>query len=86
MAVADVLSDATNAGVVQMPGRAFPGVVLQGDSFAILIGDIEAVALQGDAEEREAVLADVLERLKGLQTHYETVLHRLGIQLPYVKS
>lgn len=83
MDVADLLSAPTNYAVVQIPGRAFPGVVFQGDSLAILISDIEAAALESDAQERQATLSDILERLRNVQTHYETVLRGRGIGLPY---
>lgn len=86
MAVADVLSEPTNFAVVQLPGRAFPGVVFQGDSLDTLIDDLESVAMTPDAAEKEAILADVLNRLRNVQGHYEAVLERLGIQLPYKKS
>jgi hypothetical protein len=32
----EVYSEATNQAVVQMPGRQFPGSVIQGDSLSIL--------------------------------------------------
>ena len=86
MDVADLLSEPTNYAVVQIPGRAFPGVVFQGDSLAILISDIETAATESDPQERQAGLADVLERLRNVQTHYETVLHGRGIRLPYSKA
>ncbi len=86
MAVADLLSDPTNFAVVQLPGRAFPGVVFQGDSLASLIQDLESAASSADAAEKEASLADVLNRLRNIQQNYETVLDRRGIQLPYRKS
>ena len=86
MDVADLLSEPTNYAVVQIPGRAFPGVVFQGDSLAILISDIETASMESDAQERQASLAEVLERLRNVQTHYETVLRGRGIQLPYCKA
>jgi hypothetical protein len=81
-----LLSRATNYAVVQLPGRAFPGVVLQGDSLHILIGDIERAVAEPDDGERTASLAHVIERLREVCAHYEAVLDREGIELPYVKS
>lgn len=86
MAVADLLSEPTNFAVVHLPGRAFPGVVFQGDSLDALIADLESVASTPDAAEKEAILADVLDRLRNVQGHYEAVLERLGIRLPYRTS
>lgn len=86
MTAVDLLSEPTNYAVVQLPGRAFPGVVFQGDSLAILISDIEAAAMESDAQERLASLADVVERLRNVQAHYEAVLRGRGIRLPYPKA
>lgn len=80
-----LLSRPTNYAVVHLPGRAFPGVVFQGDSLNILIKDLERVAMETDAAEREAKLADVIQRLREAQGHHETVLKREGISLPYVR-
>lgn len=81
-----LLSEPTNYAVVQLPGRAFPGVVFQGDSLHILIGEIEEAAAAKDDGARSACLEEIIERLRGVRSHYETVLHREGIKLPYVKS
>jgi hypothetical protein len=80
-----LLSRPTNYAVVHLPGRAFPGIVFQGHSLNILIKDLERVAMETDAAEREATLADVIQRLREAQVHYETVLKREGISLPYVR-
>ncbi|WP_430426199.1 DUF6959 family protein [Phenylobacterium sp.] len=53
-----MLSEATNFAVVQLPGRAYPGVVFQGDSLASLIGDIAEAAGEPDQEERCSVVGD----------------------------
>lgn len=86
MSTAKLLSEATNYAVVQLPGRAFPGVVFQGDSLNSLIGDIEEAAAEDDPDERNACLADVIERLREVRAHYEAVLGREGLELPYPKS
>lgn len=86
MRTARLLSQPTNYAVVHLPGRAFPGVVFQGDSLNNLIGDIEEAAAETNSDERAACLADVIERLQAVQTHYEAVLAREGMDLPYSKS
>lgn len=86
MRTAKLLSEPTNYAVVHLPGRAFPGVVFQGDSLDKLIGDIEEAATELDADERNACLADVIERLREVRAFYEAVLGREGMELPYSKS
>ncbi|WP_371876077.1 DUF6959 family protein [Corallococcus exiguus] len=89
----EVLSRQSNAAVVRMPGRSFPGVVIQGDSLRILHGLVkDAQALvpppsETDADEDHA--SGLLEEAEGLLrdylTAYESVLKAHGIPLPYVE-
>lgn len=50
----EVFSDATNASVVRMPGRKYPGLVLQSDALVALDGASRAIgeyaAKTGDQE------------------------------------
>jgi hypothetical protein len=85
MADAKLLSSATNGAIVHLPGRAFPGVVLQGDTLNILISELRELASEGCARERQLLLADILDRLEGLQRRYEAVLDREGMTLPYLR-
>jgi hypothetical protein len=62
----DVLGEDVNAWVVQVPGRAFPGVVVQGDSLRILLNRI--------AELREATLTDDRDEADGLLEEIEQVV------------
>ena len=56
----EVLSDAVNRAVVRMPGRQFPGIVVQGDRLVSLIGAARDIA------ERAKALGDTeLSRLAG---------------------
>ena len=83
MADATLLSEPTNYAVVQLPGRAFPGIVFQGDSLNALISDLREVAAETDADERARGLNSVINDLTEVQRHYEDVLRRRSIQLPY---
>jgi hypothetical protein len=67
----DVLSDRSNAAVVKMPGRAFPGLVVQGDTLSIL-----ADAVRTDPVEASAILDELL-------SHYIKVLDAERIGLPF---
>ena len=81
----EVLSEASNLAVVRMPGRKFPGVVIQGDSLSILVSAAEIIranAPAGDEVLREAA-EELCRLLTGRLTHYEKVLRENGIELPY---
>jgi len=78
-----LLSESTNYAVIQLPGRAFPGVVFQGDSLHALIADLRAASIESDPDEREFAFRDMIERLSGVQNNYERVLAEAGMPLPY---
>ena len=86
MADVKLLSEPTNYAVVHLPGRAFPGIVFQGDSLNILISNLRDVAAEADQEERAYGLNSVIEDLSEVQRHYEAVLKREQIGLPYSPS
>lgn len=52
---AKILSSVTNRAVVQMPGRSFPGAVLQGDQLLELLQDIDFVYGIADPNVRAAL-------------------------------
>ncbi|MGE6759176.1 DUF6959 family protein [Corallococcus interemptor] len=87
----EVLSRQSNAAVVRMPGRSFPGVVIQGDSLRILhalVRDARTlVPPPSDADSEEDDAGGLLEEAEGLLrrylTAYESVLKAHGIPLPY---
>jgi len=79
-----ILDGTTNAAVVQLPGRKFPGVVVQGDSLKTLVElAAEASNAREDPSERTAAVEMLHERLAELLRHYEEVLGRSGRKLPY---
>lgn len=83
-----VFSETSNYGVVRMPGRSFPGVVVQGDSLAILCrlarSVKQRVALAKDSELVDDA-SELIELLEDRLRHYEEVLAEHGIKLPYTK-
>ena len=83
MADVKLLSEPTNYAVVHLPGRAFPGIVFQGDSLNALISDLKEVAAEADADEKAYGLNSVIKGLTEVQRHYEAVLKRQRISLPY---
>ncbi|WP_146651790.1 DUF6959 family protein [Labilithrix luteola] len=86
---ADVLARHGNVAVVQLSGRKFPGITIQGDSFSYLAGLAKSVAARaaqmGDADLDDAA-SELRERLEGILQVYETPLSEHGIPLPYVRS
>lgn len=82
----EVYSEASNYGIVRMPGRRFPGSVIQGDSLSILCALVQSIhkRLAGtDDEELVDDAAELLDLLEGRPRHYEQVLTEHRIELPY---
>jgi hypothetical protein len=85
----EVWSSAVNAAIVRMPGRRFPGSVIQGDSLSILLDHalsvIEGLA-DGPRSEafHEAVELAIL--LEDQVEHYEETMAARGVPLPYVRE
>ena len=77
-----LLSPPSNFAVVHLPGRHFPGVVIQGDSLNNLIGVLESAIAETDPQEREDCLAEVLGQLRAARSRYEDVLQEVGLTLP----
>ena len=72
--------------MTHLPGRAFPGVHVQGDTFADLGGQFAAAAQRlrhdpGDAEALDDLDYAVAE-LAGMIRFYESVLAERGQHLP----
>jgi hypothetical protein len=80
---AKLLTPPHNYAVVQLPERHYPGVVFQGDSLNILIGNLEAAWPAPDADEREAAFEMMMEGLLAVRRGYEITLRDAGITLPY---
>ncbi|MEL6893509.1 MAG: hypothetical protein AAFP84_18095 [Actinomycetota bacterium] len=82
----EVLTEQHNFAVIKLPSRRYPGVVLQGDSLAILVHDLLGVR---EALERSDIdvavdgLADVVERLQEVKSSYERALSAHEIKKPY---
>jgi len=86
----EVLSEASNYSVVRMPGRNYPGCVIQGDSRWVLWDCARAVA--DGVRKGAATDEDFLDAVEELHNsllarllHYQEVLGREGISLPYTR-
>lgn len=84
-----LLSQPTNFAVVQLPGRSFPGVVIQGDSlFSIVksVSRLQQLLGSNELDELEVEIEDIRECLSSALAHYESVCKREGISLPYSRD
>lgn len=83
----ELFTDGSNNAVVRMPGRKFPGVVVQGDTLAYVVARLREI--EGLVPEGSADLADVVEevraQLESMLDRYERALELANIELPYVK-
>ena len=82
----EVFSQASNFAIVRMPGRKFPGAVIQGDSLYILTSLARAI-YQRVKESPDTELADAANELQKLLStrlsHYGSVLKDHNLELPY---
>jgi len=86
---AQILSHIPNSGIVQLPGRRFPGIVIQGDTVDNLFRGarflLEEFKRARD-EERYFETLMLAENLQAQLLHYEETLSRHGMSLPYTVS
>ncbi len=82
----NLLSRPINFAVVQLPGRKFPGVVVQGDTLHSLlkrVDELMQLLKSGEADEVSVGLEDIRDQLMEAMMHYERVCADRGITLPY---
>jgi hypothetical protein len=82
----DLLTDQGNNAVLKLPGRKYPGVLLQGDTLNTLLSVIsEAMEAmeRNDATEARDVLSGLSTELREARDRYEAALRGRGIELPY---
>ena len=85
----DLFSTPTNNAVLRMPGRAYPGVLVQGDTLAALVETAREIQSLMPVGARDSDLADrvcdIRKRLEGMLSWYEQSLSDAGLTLPYMK-
>lgn len=77
-----VYDNAANCPVVQIPGRKFPGVVIQGDSLKVmsdLVSEIARCLSSGDIDEAKGVTEELANSLSARLEVYEHALKTSGI-------
>jgi hypothetical protein len=87
---ARVLARSGNLAVTQLDGRAFPGVHIQGDTFAELQRQFAEVVSRlrdaGDDSDALDDLQDGVEQMTGMLHFYETALEMHDIRRPYLRQ
>ena len=80
----EIFSDTTNAAVMRHPGRAFPGVLIQGDSLSILCKQADLVCQQiGRSSEGFEEANDLRNSLWSYLNHYKATLLEHAMKLPF---
>lgn len=87
----NILSELSNHAVIELPGREFPGSVIQGDSLSVLCAEAKAISLRlkdiACADEELLYIAqEHQEKLLGRLLHYQSVLADHQVSLPYSKA
>ncbi len=84
----ELVGYSSNAAVVRLAGRKYPGIVLQGDS----LHAAESAATRalhaidnGNLEEAKAEVEELRVTLRSLRQTYEDVLAENDLPLPYAK-
>jgi len=83
----EMFGDAVNAAVLRVPGRKYPGILVQGDSLHALRRSVSraiAALRVGSGDDAETELADLESTLQQYQAAYEAALASAGLPLPYV--
>lgn len=83
-----MIANVCNNAVVQISGRTFPGVVIQGDSFSIFVNLAKEAVLQTikkklPKDELYDSITELYENLAMRLKIYEAVLKERKIPLPY---
>jgi hypothetical protein len=83
---APIVAHVPNSGIVHLPGRRFPGVVIQGDSLSQMFDDLvdalNAAKVRGDEDSYYGIFM-VAERMQELLNAYEGALRSVGMDRPY---
>ncbi|MEU0028491.1 hypothetical protein [Streptomyces sp. NPDC006335] len=83
---AELFTPGGNNAVVRLPGRHFPGVLVQGDSLHIVrteVAEILEACERGDLAEARDTAGLLLSGLDELLAGYEAALSDHGIRRPY---
>jgi len=76
----EMFGQESDSDVLRVPGRSYPGILIQGDSLMVLVGTAkDAIELfEKDKEEAMAALTHLYEELKWRFEYYQEVLDKNG--------
>ncbi|MFD8568015.1 DUF6959 family protein [Streptomyces sp. NPDC059639] len=83
---AELFTDAGNDAVVRLPGRRFPGVLVQGDTLRILstdVAEIVELCAAGDVEEARQAASLLHEQLGAKLQRYTDALDAHAEKRPF---
>lgn len=80
---AKLLAREGNLAVVHLPGRHFPGLMMQGDTFHNLLEQVRMVRDAKDPEERQDELEYAIKEMEEALEFYAKTLRAMNLQLPY---
>ena len=78
----EVFHQSSNFVVLRVPGRRFPGVLIQGDSLGGIVGELSAALeyFETDRNESRDCLLSVYESLKSRLDDYNDICQSNGIK------
>jgi hypothetical protein len=82
----EMMTGQHNYAVLRLPGRRFPGVLVQGDALSVLSGEVQRaldLLRSGDTAAAEEELAFAANHLSALVDGYVRVLDAAGMPLPF---
>ncbi|NGN64931.1 hypothetical protein G5C51_13615 [Streptomyces sp. A7024] len=82
----ELFTDRSNNAVARMPGRRFPGVLIQGDSLSILRADaaeVAALCADGELEDARETAELLVAEIDGILLRYTDALETHGIARPF---
>jgi hypothetical protein len=80
----EIFSDQTNAAVMRHPGRAFPGVLMQGDSLYSLCQRADLACREiGQGSPGYDEVSDLRNALWSYLNHYKATLAKHDMKLPF---
>ncbi|MET7424750.1 hypothetical protein [Dactylosporangium sp. NPDC005555] len=82
----EMIPGQNNYAVLRLPGRRFPGVLVQGDSLSVLTGEVQRaldLLRSGETAAAEEELAYAASHLAAIVDGYVRVLDAAGMPLPF---
>lgn len=82
----ELFTDGGNNAVLRIPGRKFPGVLIQGDSLSTIRADVAEIrdaCRSAGATEALELAGFLLEDLDAIVLRYTDALERHNIRIPF---